>query len=134
MLDDPKKIDPDQVVSQTLEELLGRRLVKSRGGLAVLYGGQILVQLAVRNAPLEAMHVELLTGKLDRADPALGLEPEKVAPIHPLACVIWASIVAQHLSSKDPGAVKKKPSRPDLRWEREGPRADGGATPISNNA
>ena len=114
MLDDPKKIDPDQVVSQTLEELLGRRLVKSRGGLAVLQGSQILVQLAACHTPLEAMHVESLTGKFDRADPALSLEPDKVAPIHPRACVIRGSIVAQHLSSKDPEGGKEKapPSRP----------------------
>ena len=114
MLDDPKKIDPDQVVSQALEELFGRRHVKSRGGLAVLRGSEILVQLAACHTPLEAMHVESPTGKFDRADPPFGLEPEKIAPIHPRACVIRASIVAQHLSSKDPRGGKEKalPFRP----------------------
>ena len=94
MLDDPKQIDAVQVTSQTLEELLGRRLVEDRGRLAFLYRIEgLVVRPTARYTPLEALHVESLAGEFEGADPALGLEPEKVAAIHWLVRVILASIV-----------------------------------------
>ena len=99
--DNAQNVGPVQVRSQILEELLGRRLVEGGGRLAVLCRIEILLQLAVRHTTLKGMHVKLLAGEFDGSDAALGLEPEKVAPIHPRACVILGSIVAQHWGSKD---------------------------------